>query len=192
MKARTARRGDAGATIVEGALVAPIFLLLLFGVFEFGLALRDYMALQSGTHAAVRVASTNGNDVDTDAEILLAFADGSKALESSSTVTTIVVWKASGPDDSLSPSSPCLTGSVAGLCNRYVAGDLSRSPSDFGCAVGGPDTAWCPDTRNVRLSDPPDYVGVTVAIVHSASPGIFGSTRDFTAEEVMRLEPQRL
>ncbi len=185
-------RSQRGAAIVEAVLITPIFLLILFGTFEFSLALRDYLALQSGARAAVRVGSTSGNAGMADFDMLAAYREGAKALQGSSTLSEIVVWKATGPNDTLSNSSACRTASVAGLCNRYTASSLTEPSTKFGCGTGTLDGYWCPTTRKVRQSDPPDYIGVYVRIVHQNPTGIFGASRTFVEQNVMRLEPQRL
>jgi Flp pilus assembly protein TadG len=48
---------ESGATAVEFALTAPIFIALLFGIIECGLALWTQFGLQYGTEAAARCAS---------------------------------------------------------------------------------------------------------------------------------------
>lgn len=53
------RRNQAGATAVEFALVAPLFIALLFGILQGGLLLWTQLALQQATERAARCASTN-------------------------------------------------------------------------------------------------------------------------------------
>lgn len=53
--------GEAGSTIVEMALILPLFLLLVFGIFEFG---RAWLIINTMNHAAreaVRLASVTPN-----------------------------------------------------------------------------------------------------------------------------------
>lgn len=47
-------RGDGGATAVEFALVAPILLLLVFGIIEYGLWFSDSLATRQGVREAAR------------------------------------------------------------------------------------------------------------------------------------------
>ena len=54
---RTILADESGATAVEFALTAPIFIMLLFGIIECGLALWTQFGLQYGTEAAARCAS---------------------------------------------------------------------------------------------------------------------------------------
>ena len=56
------RFGDArGATMVEFAFTAPVFLAMLIGVLEFGLLLWTQLGLQHATEMAARCASVNSN-----------------------------------------------------------------------------------------------------------------------------------
>ena len=50
--------GEAGAEIVEMAFVLPIFLLLSFGIFEFGRAWLAVNTMNHATREAVRLAAT--------------------------------------------------------------------------------------------------------------------------------------
>lgn len=187
------RRSQRGAMVVEAAICTPVFLFIIVGVMEFGLALKDYLAMSSGTRAAVRTASTVGNSSTADHAILAALRNGTRAIsESSGSIDTIVIYRASGPTDLLSSVDSCLAGSVAGRCNRYVGADLSRPVSQFGCAASSPDRFWCPTSRLVAQSDPPDYVGIHVVVTHINPTGVFGERRTFSDTYVMRIEPQRL
>jgi len=48
-KSRSKLRNEKGASAVEFALVLPIFLMLVFGIFQFGIAFNNWIAI---THAA--------------------------------------------------------------------------------------------------------------------------------------------
>ena len=56
---RTILVDESGATAVEFALTAPIFIALLFGIIECGLALWTQFGLQYGTEAAARCATVD-------------------------------------------------------------------------------------------------------------------------------------
>src|SRR3954451_3424812 len=54
-RARRARaRGESGASMVELAIILPIFLLLVFGVIQFGITYNNLITLRQGTREAVR------------------------------------------------------------------------------------------------------------------------------------------
>jgi|GEM_PF-428348 len=56
------RRGEEGASLVEFALVLPIFALFLFGMTDFGAAFQSLITLRSGVNAGARLASVNQMD----------------------------------------------------------------------------------------------------------------------------------
>jgi Flp pilus assembly protein TadG len=62
-------RDQRGAVIVEFALVVPILLLLVFGIFEFGYMLNRDMIIGNASRDGARVASLNGSAADIRAAI---------------------------------------------------------------------------------------------------------------------------
>jgi Flp pilus assembly protein TadG len=54
-------RNNQGVTALETALVMPVFLLLMFGIIEFGLMMHVSSLVENATHEAARKGST-GND----------------------------------------------------------------------------------------------------------------------------------
>ena len=72
--------------MVEAALVSPIFILLVFGVFEFGVAYRDVLTVGDATTDAARVGAIQGPDVTPEGEtadysIVNAVRDGLAGLK---------------------------------------------------------------------------------------------------------------
>jgi hypothetical protein len=58
---RFGRPGQRGQALVEFALVTPLLLLLFFGVVDFTLALRDWIAVTNATREAARFGSLGGD-----------------------------------------------------------------------------------------------------------------------------------
>jgi Flp pilus assembly protein TadG len=52
---RRCRRDERGASLVELAIVLPFFLLLVFGMIDFGVAFADYQNVRSGVREAARL-----------------------------------------------------------------------------------------------------------------------------------------
>ena len=178
--------------MVEFAIIAPLFVLLLFGTIELGYAFMDRETVQNASLTGARVGSSEGTNTNADYDILQAVKKAGSAM-SAAKVKFIVVYKASSYTASV-PSS-CLTASQAGTCNRYTGSNLTSAASSFGCASGALDIAWCPNTRKVALSGangPPDYIGVYIQGRHDNLTGLFGKGYDFKSDTVIRLEPQRL
>ena len=58
-------RREEGAALVETALVVPVILLLLFAIFEMGLAFARYQVLSNASREVARIASLYDKDCDT-------------------------------------------------------------------------------------------------------------------------------
>ena len=55
------RRPRRGQTLVEFALILPIFILVLVGIFDFGRAVYDYNVISNAAREAIRVAIVDQN-----------------------------------------------------------------------------------------------------------------------------------
>jgi Flp pilus assembly protein TadG len=60
-RARSRRRckGDGGVALVEFAIVAPLFFMLIFGVIEFGWAFYQHLDVRHGAREGARLAAVN-------------------------------------------------------------------------------------------------------------------------------------
>src|SRR4051794_27354160 len=84
-------RGDDGSIIAESALLVPFFVLLLFGMLEFGGAFRDYLTLSNGATTGARQAAIQGNNASADWNIILAVKDSMRAMPLSQ-IKRIVIY----------------------------------------------------------------------------------------------------
>ncbi len=191
MKRRGRGRGDRGTTLIEAAIVTPVFLALIFGVFEYGFVFRNYLTVANATRDAARTATTFGSNDYTDFEILQRIADNGVAMPSED-IERIVIWHATGPDDTV-PSS-CLSSAQSGLCNVYEPADLTLAEDQFGCRTDRDlDRYWCPSDREDSAAaangGPPDFVGVQIVYNYSYMTGLFGDQITISEGTVMRIEP---
>ena len=218
--ARARLRGDDGSVLAEAALMTPLFILLLFGVLEFGGAFRDYLTLANGSLAGTRQAAIQGNAADADWNIIQAVKKSMNAMPLWE-INKVVVYRLSpiganpGAGQCLTtvcPTAPvpasCLSSinGVAGVCNVYgpteLADNSATVPATWNtCPVTPsqtyPASFFCPTTRNVLAPSAnnvngPDYVGVYVEITHKWITGLFGSSIKMSDTSVTRLEPQKL
>jgi hypothetical protein len=190
------RRGERGAALVEAAFVTPVFALLLFGILEFGLTFRDYLTVANVSRDSARGGSAYGDGLYADYNIIQVAQQSSKGFRPNE-IRRLVVFDAGSVDGSIFDTGhaahACLNASngIPNVCNVYTASDLQRPKSDFGCKSGqNLDRFWCPTTREVRASGPPDYIGVYVLARHDFVTGLFGDGMDLQDEIVMRIEPQ--
>lgn len=115
-RVRDRRGDDRGATMIEAAFVTPVFIMLLFGIFEFS----GYVAAQTGANAAVkagaRMATVAGDNPMADRSILNRMSrEGAGLVASNDVVLQIKIWHASSPQD-----NPPATCNAASQCNLYV------------------------------------------------------------------------
>ena len=188
-------RGERGATLVESALITPVLLLFVFGIFEFGFAFRDYLAVSNIVRDAAREASVAGNASDADYRILRAVERAASALPDGS-IDRLIVFEAT--DAESTPHADCIAGNSRGptgteRCNVYDASHLTLVESEFQCAPlpapPDPDYYFCPSDRDVIVGNL-DYVGIWVQVTHSYITGLFGDTVTFTDQIILKLEPQ--
>jgi Flp pilus assembly protein TadG len=195
-------RGDRGAILAEAAFVTPIFIILIFGIIEFGGAFRDYLTLNNATTNAARQASISANSPDADYQIIQTIKKQSAALNPSE-VTHIVVFHPSTP--SSSPTASCMAGTASvgtgtnytDACNVYTntAFSWASNSTNFGCASASADQYWCPTNRKAALTGangPPDYIGVYIQIVHPYFTGLFGKSITMSKTAIIKIEPQSL
>lgn len=71
------RRGQA---MVEFALVLPIFVLLVFGIMEFGLMFHQYMVVTAASREGARTAAVGGTDAEIRTAALTAAAGVDKGF----------------------------------------------------------------------------------------------------------------
>jgi Flp pilus assembly protein TadG len=209
-------RGDDGVVLTEVAILTPVLLALVFGIFEFGLLFRDYLSLSDAVSDGVRWGSLQGDDVryiadpdDPDADvavspdysIVAAIRESTAALPKDS-IERIVVYKArSSRFGSAMDQLPaaCKTGASSNAlkCNVYPANEafLAVQNGDldyFDCSddASSPECGWPQDERNDGpAASQIEYIGVYVKVNHDMVTGFFG--RNFTLEraQTLRLEP---
>ncbi len=194
LTSRRLARGERGATLVEAAIITPIFMLLIFGILEFGFFFRDYLAVSNGARDGAREASVAGNVLDSDYRILRAVERATAALPDDA-IELIKIYRAIDSDDTASDVGCGSTG-VTNVCNVYTDSSLSLDESKFGCqeiALGDPinslDRFWCPADREVSIGTGLDYIGVEITITHDYLTGLFGSSVEFDDYIVLKVEP---
>lgn len=199
MAGRREQRDERGASLVEAALIAPLFLLIIFFILEMGLVFRNSLTTDNASREGARAASAKGNDADADYFVLRTVEHGLEAMGLPQ-LEYVVVFEATGPNDSVPDT--CKTGSVPDLCNWYTATDFfaelddaaGNDTGEFRC--GTRDASWCPTDRQTSLSHVEggvkvgtDYIGVHVATEHEYVTGLFGSGMTLGETTILKIEP---
>lgn len=204
---------ERGAVAVEAAIVTPVVLLMMFGVLEFSLALRDYVSVSSAVRTAARVASTNGSLLAGNGTCEAAGPDlpspppcspsrtpafaqlAAQAIQTTGTampmdsIDYILVYKANEEGFPGSDGNTTMPGSVAecaalGASTPCVAYVWQDSRDAFRYA-GGAWTAGSVDACPATA----DSIGIFMRATHRFASGIFGSSIGIGDRAVMRVEP---
>lgn len=197
LNARTAAErvsDDRGAAVIEAALLVPILMLLLFGVMEWGLVMRDMLSITESARVGARTASALPRQTDFTATTVAAIGQAGSALPKSQLVQ-ILVYKAN--DEGFPGPDGATTMTCAGhesTCDRYVwdAGSnafvLSPASEPWN-PRSGVGTAGNVNACPAGQGGPPDSVGVYVEAIHPWVTGLFGGTRTLRDHAVLPFEP---
>ncbi len=190
---------ERGASVVEAALVAPLFLLLIFGMIEGGSLFYTVNSARNAARDGAREATTWASSSLADRN---ALSSAKRALTGAgSRLNGVIIYKATSPNDPVPVDClAALTGGSNGItdkCNAYSATKLqSLDDTHFGAESSSPpglwDEKWPPTQRNDALTptQEPDFVGVYVSVTHVGITGILPS-RAISHTSVSRIEPQR-
>lgn len=175
---RLRRDPESGATMLEFAVAAPVVILLVVGLIEFGFAFIDLQTVAGATTSGARVGSAFGPDPNADTVIQAAVSDSLSDLRASSTVKELWIYESNENGDVVDE---------ANLTNKYT-------PDGAGgwTVVQEP---WTPDMRATDLSLAigvvnRDYLGVRVIFEHAWVTGLLPvPTPTWTEDAVVLLEP---
>jgi Flp pilus assembly protein TadG len=184
-------REEQGAVIVEFAVIAPLVMLLVFGIVEFGLAFSIKLNVETAARTGARVGSSLRNDPKADYNLLQSVK--SALNDNLSNVQYVVVYKSTNANGAIPAGcSGAAPTSQNGNCNVYTGAQLSSlTEASFGtCTPATPDHYWCPTSRQAVQSVGNDYLGVLVMVKTSAVTRMFGSFFPVQANAVMQLEPK--
>ena len=98
------RASSRGQSLVEFALVFPIFILLLAGMIDFGIGLFSYMTINNAARDSVRFAATNCTQIACKAAVETRAINASSGLGVTATLTCGAVncaAKATTPGDTV-------------------------------------------------------------------------------------------
>lgn len=187
---------ERGAVIVELAMVVPILITLVLGMFEIGMAWGAsqtvVQASRSGARTVSQLGTYGGSDQQAVLAVISTFGDDVDDIQ------RIIVFDASGGADL--PSGCDVAGAPTGPCNIYRQADfaLASTPAHFdsngdtaGCGASGASANWCPDGERSHNQLSATEVGVYVEFEAERVSGFFGSTPfTLTRTTVMRVEPR--
>jgi hypothetical protein len=206
------RRDERGVVAVEAAIVLPMVILLIFGMVEFSLMLRDYVSVTAATRAGARTASASADGgpgtcdpspappctPTSSPAVAQTTADAmAKALTGIpvDSINYLLVYRANGK------GFPCASPVTATGCNADTNTTMPTSCSGYNSCVmftWNPTKgafryasgAWDSTLINACVNDVAgDSVGVYLKITHKWVTGLFGSTMGLSDKAVMKFEP---
>lgn len=72
---------DRGVTLVEGAIILPLLVLIILSIMELGLAFKDFLTTDFAAKEGARVGALAGNDPDADCHIVQSIVAGYTATD---------------------------------------------------------------------------------------------------------------
>lgn len=204
--------GDDGTALLESAIISPVFMYMLFGIFEFGLLFFSSLTTNGVVLAGARQEAIQGTYLNADFNSLQAMKAAASSYDRAK-IERIVVWHPldATPANSTVPSG-CAAGTATGnpgvagnftvlasaatntvgWCNVYTGASMNLTSTSFGCSAGQADRFWCPTVRRNANTGPnsADYVGVYMVYRHKFVTGLFGNSRTVSSSSITRIEPQ--
>jgi Flp pilus assembly protein TadG len=130
LRSRSLRRNDTGQALVEFGLVAPVLLLVLTGIFSFGIILTQYEVLTDAVSAGARALALDRGQTspalaasDPCAYAISVLQSAAPTLKSSSLTITIAYT-----DNTTSP--PTVTNYTSSCTDRSTSGATPMTQSD--------------------------------------------------------------
>ncbi len=122
-------RSEAGGSLVETALVLPVLLLIVTGVFSFGIALNNYLELTDGVGVSARaLAISRGQTTDPCATTAAVFEKAAPLLKPASIGYTFVLNGTSYTGKTCSSSS-----TTTGAAGNLVQGAAAQVTVTYPC-----------------------------------------------------------
>lgn len=186
--------------MVELALVAPLFTLLLLGIMEYGTAYRESLNLSGAVRSAGRQVTSAGAVRNADYLGIEGFV-ATMGQAKNVTIEKIVIYEAVDADGA--PRDPsCFTSanpSASYHCNVYTGAQVASigadslthfGPNDTSCGATAWDADWCPLTRKDRQGDPPDKVGIYAEVRYTSVTSLLPVIEKLKDRTVMQIEPR--
>jgi hypothetical protein len=193
--ARTRRRPQRGAVLIEAAMCVQLLAILAFCIVDVGFAYRDKLTGTSAVRGTVRTLSNAADDMSADYQAILVLRGALGSIDVTR-VDRVVFYLANATGDPV--NSACLTPAAVASrgyvnqCNVYSAADIFGATAANFADCSGWHTNFCPTSR-VRpgAGATPTDIGVWLSFTYKSRTKLFPFvTLTVTDRAVMRLEPK--
>jgi Flp pilus assembly protein TadG len=188
------RTRPAGQTLVEFALVFPIFFVLLMGVIEFGLVFNALLSINFASRDGSLIAAEAGSAVGSDCVILNKVEQGVGAPSSTSRITRVEIYQAGKTGNALAGKTNTYDRTGTMTCTLPDSTTMTV-PYTLSGSAGYVDTTRCNVQGGCSGSGGVDTIGVKITYAYTPFTPL-GSfiglgTTSFTLVEsnAMRMEP---
>ncbi len=198
-RSRSHEPDEKGSIIVELALVVPVLMIIILGLFEMGMAWNAKQTVVQAGRGGARTVTQLGQDNLADASALRSVA--ATVGEDTDRIIRVVVFE---PDAAGNPPAVCndefVNNEAGAPCNVYYPADIlqlgndghfdGNLASDLSCGGSSASSNWCPAARSDYQIDA-TFVGVMVVLEQDYFTGLFNrTTYRITESTIMRIEPE--
>lgn len=173
--------GERGATLVEGAIILPLLVLIILSIMELGLAFKDFLTTDFAAKEGARVGALAGNDPEADCAIVQSIAAGYTGTDFAD-LEGITIFQVSD------------SGSAVGMTENVWTLPGGADPADCSEWNQSDTTAWPPTDRDVLVSagSDLDILGVTIDTRHNWITGLppWRGQINIIRTAIQRLEPE--
>jgi TadE-like protein len=195
--ARARRSRARGQSLVEFALVIPIFFTLLVGIIEFSLALNAVLAVNFASRDAALIASEGGNAVGADCAVLRTVQDRIDAPADDDKIIDVTIYRANTTGQMVPVGSPAKNVYARGgsmVCP--LPGDPTSTIAFHAVGtLGYPETSRCNTLSGCGGGRTLDHIGVEIRYTYEwhtplkAFTSLSGSGYTVDKSNSMRMEP---
>jgi Flp pilus assembly protein TadG len=194
---RRRRRAPArrsGQTLVEFALVFPIFFTLLLGILEFAFAFNAILSVNFASRNASLFAAEAGSGSGADCVVLARIEDDVTAPADASRINSVEIYRAKSNGDDYVPAERTVFSRTGSMTCSMPDGSTSTVPYTR-TSNGYPELSRCNFLGGCGGTHTSvDHIGVRIDYTHTyVTPlqNFIGSGSGFTFERanVMRMEP---
>ena len=195
------KRRTRGQTLVEFALVFPLFIVLLLGVVEFAFMFNATLAINFASRNASLIGAESGSNTLADCAILARIEHDISAPLNVTQIRSVTIYKANRAGNPVSPAVQNVytrTGSTP--CPGYTPSSVPYTIGTATYPMGeAPTGGRCDILAGCSTTIPMDSIGVRITyryVLHTPLgnligflPGSSAGYVDFSWSNVMRMEP---